>query len=111
MKRVIIESPFAPNDKHTTEEHIQYARECMRDSLLRGESPYASHLLYTQDGVLDDTKPAERKLGIEAGFMWRDVADLTVFYIDMGYSSGMQLGLQDCIDKGKTYEIRTIKGD
>lgn len=107
---VIIESPFAPSNTHTTAKHIEYARRCVRDSLLRGESPYASHLLYTQDGVLDDLDPQERKMGIDAGFNWRNVADLTVFYVDLGYSMGMRLGLQDCINKRKPYEIRRIYG-
>ncbi|AUR90681.1 hypothetical protein NVP1149O_27 [Vibrio phage 1.149.O._10N.286.55.A12] len=111
MKLVIIESPFAASETHTVEQHIEYARQCMRDSLMRGESPYASHLLYTQDGVLDDLSPSERKMGIEAGFKWRDVSELTVFYVDYGYSSGMQLGLQDCINKRKPYEIRKILGE
>lgn len=108
MKLVIIESPYAASETHTVEQHIEYAKKCMHDSLLRGEAPYASHLLYTQPNVLDDLKPEERKLGIEAGFAWRNVADVTVFYVDLGYSSGMQLGLQDCINKRKPYEIRKI---
>lgn len=73
---------------------------------MRGESPYASHLLYTQ--CLDDLKPDERKLGIEAGFMWRNVAEVTAFYVDLGYSNGMLMGLHDCINKRKPYEIRKI---
>lgn len=108
MKLVVIESPFAASETYTVEQHIEYARQCMRDSLMRGESPYASHLLYTQPNVLDDLKPDERKLGIEAGFMWRNAAELTVFYVDLGYSSGMLMGLQDCINKRKPYDIRKI---
>lgn len=108
MKRVIIESPFAASETRTVEQNIEYARACMQDSLLRGESPYASHLLYTQPGILDDLSPTERKLGIEAGFEWRDVSDLTVFYVDYGYSNGMLIGLQDCINKRKPYEVRRI---
>ena len=108
---VIIESPYAESETHTVEQHVQYARECMRDSLMRGESPYASHLLYTQEGVLDDLNPEERKLGIEAGFMWRNVADLTVFYVDLGYSMGMRFALQDCINNRKPYEVRYIRGE
>ena len=50
MKLVILESPFAGDVKRNT----AYARAALRDSLLRGEAPIASHLLYTQDGVLDD---------------------------------------------------------
>lgn len=49
MRRVILESPFAGH----VESNIEYARACIRDSLLRGEAPLASHLLYTQPGILD----------------------------------------------------------
>lgn len=65
MRRVIIESPYAGD----VELNAQYARECLRDSLTRGEAPIASHLLYTQPGVLDDAVPRERALGIEAGLV------------------------------------------
>jgi len=34
--------------------------------------------------------PAERKLGIDAGLAWRDVAEASVVYVDRGISSGMQ---------------------
>ena len=54
MERVIIESPFAGD----VDRNLRYARAAMRDCLLRGESPYASHLLYTQPGVLNDDIPA-----------------------------------------------------
>lgn len=109
---VIIESPYAASQGRTVEQNIDYAKACIRDSLMRGESPYASHLLYTQEGILDDLTPSERKIGIEAGFKWRDVSELTIFYIDHGYSDGMRLGLQDCISKNKPYEIRRLfKGE
>jgi len=58
---VIIESPYAGDQKLNTE----YARQCMRDCLNRGEAPFASHLLYTQ--VIDEKKTKERNLGIQAG--------------------------------------------
>lgn len=83
MKRVVIESPYAGN----IEENVKYARLCLLDSLKRGESPIASHLLYTQ--VLDDLKPKERIFGIDAGLAWLEVADLHVFYVDFGWSDGM----------------------
>lgn len=76
MKRVIIESPYAGD----IDRNLRYLRACMADCLRRGEAPFASHGLYTQPGVLDDDKPDERKLGIEAGFAWRDVAEMTVVY-------------------------------
>lgn len=82
---VIIESPYAGD----VERNLEYARRAVRDSLDRGESPIASHLLYTQDGILDDTIPEERALGIDAGLAWKRVADKHVFYVDLGYSPGM----------------------
>lgn len=88
MKRVIVESPFAGD----VERNLRYVRACMRDCLLRGEAPFASHALYTQLGVLDDTIPEQRKLGMDAGFAYRHVADVTAFYVDLGWSRGMRAG-------------------
>lgn len=86
---VIIESPYTGKDDEETERNIRYARACMKDSLLRGESPLASHLLYTQPGILNDKIPEERKLGIQAGLNWAYMSEMSVFYIDFGYSKGM----------------------
>lgn len=85
MRRVILESPYAGN----TEENVAYARACLKDSLSRGEAPIASHLLYTQPGVLDDSNGFERKVGIEAGHTWMGVAEALVVYQDRGVSPGM----------------------
>jgi hypothetical protein len=90
MKRVIIESPFAGD----VDRNRRYLRACMADSLARDEAPFASHGLYTQEGVLDDTVPAERKRGIEAGYAWWEGADLVAFYIDLGWSDGMRRALR-----------------
>ena len=87
MKRVIIESPYA-GDVQT---NIKYAQLCLKDSLQRGEAPFASHLLYTQ--VLDDTVKKERQLGISAGFKWFVKANLVAVYADLGISDGMNQGI------------------
>lgn len=84
-KLVIIESPYAGD----IEGNVEYARACMRDSLNRGEAPIASHLLYTQPGILRDEVPEERQWGIDAGLAWRRVAELAAFYIDRDWSGGM----------------------
>lgn len=89
---VIVESPYAASETHSVEQHIEYARACVRDSLSRGEAPIASHLLYTQPGILDDLIPDERQWGIDAGLAWRRVADFSVFYTDLGWSKGMLYG-------------------
>lgn len=85
MKLVVIESPYAGD----VEENLRYVRAAMADCLRRGEAPYASHALYTQPGVLDDDKPEERRLGIDAGFAWGRCAHIVAFYVDRGWSRGM----------------------
>lgn len=106
MKRVIIESPFAGD----TERNIAYARAAMKDCLQRGEAPYASHLLYTQDGVLDDTIPEERTLGMSAGFAWLERADMTVVYANFGISKGMREGIVRANALGIPVRYRRLKG-
>lgn len=104
MIPVIVESPYAGD----VERNERYARACMRDCLQRGEAPYASHLLYTQPGVLRDDVPDERKLGIYAGFAFRPLTAKSVFYTDLGFSVGMQYGLAHANDIGHPVEYRTL---
>ena len=105
LKRVILESPYA--GEHTGR-NIKYARECVKDSLLRNESPIASHLLYTQEGILDDNITTERDLRINAGLAWASVADLQVFYCDYGFSTGMEKALKYAKENDISYEIRNL---
>lgn len=109
MKRVIMESPYAGATPEIVERNIDYAREALRDSLLRGEAPIASHLLYTQRGVLDDRVPEERALGIGAGLAWGGVAEMTVVYADLGISPGMAIGMERAASEGRPVEIRKIR--
>ena len=104
MKKVIIESPYAGD----IERNIKYARVCLKDSLNRNEAPLASHLLYTQEGVLDDTVERERMQGINAGLAWIEFADIHVFYIDYGMSDGMKYALNYSTDKGVKTVFRKI---
>ncbi len=90
--RVILESPFAHEQQFAR--NIAYTRACLRDCLFKQEAPFASHLLYTQVGILDDLDPAERALGIEAGLNWGPAAERTVVYVDLGVSVGMIEGIE-----------------
>ncbi len=99
---VIIESPYAGN----VGANEAYARACLLDSLNRGEAPIVSHLLHTQ--VLDDMRPDERELGIEAGLAWYRVAEKCVVYTDRGISEGMQRGIDRARQHGVAVEYRTI---
>ena len=105
MRLVILESPFAGDEQA----NIDYARLCVRDSLMRGEAPIASHLLYTQPTILDDSVPEERQQGIDAGLAWGRVAGATVVYTDRGVSSGMRWGMGLAHQAGRPIEYRSIE--
>lgn len=104
MIRVIIESPFAGD----IDKNIEYARKCIKDCLLRNESPIASHLLYTQKGILNDEIQEERDLGINAGLEWYKVADKCIVYVDNGISSGMKSGILKAKEYNVLVEYRSI---
>lgn len=124
MRLVIIESPFAgkstlpgwyPGFAHRIAKAIdcrrnkRYARAAVRDSLRRGEAPIASHLLYTQPGILDDNIRVERQAGIDAGLAWRKVAEASVVYVDRGFSPGMKYGIALAQRAGIEVDYRSIE--
>jgi hypothetical protein len=102
MRVVIIESPYAGD----IERNITYARQCMLDCLMRGEAPFASHLLYTQ--CLNDNVPAERALGMAAGEAVMERADASVVYVNFGISEGMQAGIAAAVRFGLPIEYRRL---
>lgn len=120
MEFVVVESPFASGTitlpdglvyRTLEADNVAYARACLHDCIARrGEAPFASHLLYTQEGVLDDDVPEERELGIRAGFEIGSLARRRVFYVDRGFSSGMRYGLRHARDIGQECEVRRLGG-
>lgn len=105
---VQLESPFAHPNPDTRRTYAEYRAAAMRDCLLRGDAPFASHALYTADGVLDDDIPAERALGIEAGFAWMNHAEAAVVYVDHGISRGMSLGIERAKSLNVPVEFRIL---
>ena len=102
MKKVIIESPYAGD----VEENMKYLQRCIKDSLEYGEAPFASHLMYTE--ALDDTKPEDRNLGIQAGFNWGYAAHYIVVYGDLGISKGMEKAIKYYSQLGKEIRYRSL---
>lgn len=105
MVLTIIESPYAGD----IERNVRYARACLADSLKHGEAPIASHLLYTQPGVLDDAIADQRALGIAAGLAWARVAERHVFYTDLGWSHGMKAAW--CAGEWAKLRVRRLGGE
>lgn len=90
MKTVCIESPFRnplPEVPLIGELYRDYLHDCLRDSLSRGEAPFAGHAYLTQ--VLGDDDEAERRQGIDCHLAWLRAADEVIGYIDFGISPGM----------------------
>ena len=107
MKRVIIESPYAASKEHTCLLHCDYADMALRDSLIRGEAPLASHMLYAASGVLKD-EGSDRRKGMEAGWAWTPYADAVVVYTDFGVSPGMAEGIEVARKHGIPIEVRKL---
>ena len=104
FRLAILESPYAGD----VDANVAYARQCVRHCLERGDSPIASHLLFTQPGILDDGVPAERELGIDAGLAWGRAADVTVVYVDRGISRGMKEGIRRACREGRPVEFYLV---
>jgi hypothetical protein len=102
---VLIESPFAGD----VARNIRFARACMRDSLHRGEAPFAMHLLYTQEGILNDDIPEERSRGIAAGMAWGRNAQKTAVYTNLGISPGMEYGIRRAQEESRPVEYRVLE--
>lgn len=106
---VDIETPYSARTHSEVVKNIRYARACVRDSLLKGEIPFASHLFYTQTGILDDNLPNERKKGIKAGkALIERLNATTVVYTDLGTSKGMKLGINMAIKCGRRIKYRRL---
>jgi len=103
---IYIESPYAESESGSVEDHVEYAKLCMKDCLLREEHPFASHLLFPQ--VLDDLNAKERKAGMMAGKAWGTYADIVAVYTDQGVTTGMGWGIRNAENLGITIEYRTL---
>ena len=108
MKLVYVESPFKGENWELTARNVYYARLCVRDCLKRREAPYASHLFFTQAGILNDAIQEERDLGIAAGQAMGDKFDLRVVYEDFGISRGMQYGIERALKLNQPIEHRKL---
>lgn len=112
---VIVESPYSGD----IELNIYYARLCMLDSYKRNEAPFLGHLLYTQiskdmkDEFLHDEDEQKQLFGREHGllcnYVWREKAKKTIFYTDLGWSSGMKQALEECYFLIQPMEERKIE--
>lgn len=123
---VIVESPFAPDKEQEaarkcvgeTDESAYYWRQdqmaangkylkraCL-DCLSRHEVPYASHGFFPH--FLDETNPEQRELGLTAGYAMWTCTNKVVFYVDRGFSPGMQRAFERATAMGYVTEQRFL---
>lgn len=108
MKRVVIESPYKGRNLLERWRNKIYLNRCIKDSLDRGESPYASHAILTR--VLCESNNKERMHGIMAGYAWLPSAHIQAFYLDYGFSHGMVIAehKRNCYYPEIEFEKRNI---
>jgi hypothetical protein len=99
---VILESPFRGDAKTNTE----YVKLAIQDSVERGESPVAFHLLYSD--IYDINNPQHNAIVKKLKESWSLLSKKTVVYIDEGVSEGMLDGITDAAARGKEIEFRKI---
>lgn len=134
----IVESPYAPFSKNDPERaavelarNVAYVNACLADSFAKGETPFASHAIYTLPGVLNDKVPTERKKGMQAGFdiatalsiiAWGsdtcnpllteklpfEACFIRAFYVDRGWTSGMADGMLEAGMAGQAVVKREL---
>lgn len=117
IRITIVESPYSGD----VEANVAYAKRACDDCFEKNETPYASHLFFPQ--FLDDSDDDERELGIRAGYdialavfkaMKTDADDqpnvcLTIaFYVDNGWSQGMEAAVEFYSQAGIPIEIRRL---
>lgn len=113
--RVMLESPFnGPCEVHPKHNpgclrclYVRalceaYLRRAMVDSISRGESPYASHLLLPQ--VLDEDDPEQRAIGMECGHAWLWGSEYVVAYVDG--PGGVTPGMLERMNLARANSIR-----
>jgi hypothetical protein len=110
----VVESPYAGD----VEANLEYARAACLDCIRREENPFASHLFYPQ--FLHDDDPDERDLGIKSGYEWGIAAAFArkaplfpieikvAFYVDKGWSAGMEAALTHYTRNRLPCEIRRL---
>jgi len=105
---ICVESPCGSSDKDIFESNRLYLKRCMRYVFDKRCKPIASHALYAFSGMLDDSNPKDRALGIKAGLELNSLADEAWFFTDYGMSPGMKKALDHWISVGKDVRILSI---
>lgn len=111
---VMIESPYSGD----IDRNVRYLQLAMLETgVIYGQLAYASHSYMTQHPLhknyfVCDYNPKwdvlTRDQAIEMSQRMRHRCDQTIFYTDLGWSSGMKAALKYCRDHNLSYSERTL---
>lgn len=105
---IIIESPYIGKSTNELVRNRNYLKECILDSISRGEAPFAGHGFYTQ--YLNDRDPRSRALGMRLSRTFLYKAALVAVYLDYGWTPGMRVGVDLARRHAVPVEERRING-
>ena len=100
---VIVESPFASDMLG----NAGYAKRACSDCIKRGEIPFASHVFFPQ--FLDESSVDQRETGLTAGYAFWKYASYVVFYLDRGWSPGMERALERALERANELGISYLE--
>lgn len=111
---VMVESPYSGD----IDRNIRYLQLCHIDCALNhNEVPYSSHSYMTQHPraasmFVSDYDPKwdmlTREQAIESSHAIRRRCDVTLFYTNLGWSSGMKAALLHCVQHKLPYQERSV---
>ena len=96
---------LAPYDLENTT-HVVYMERVFKDSLERGEAPFAAHIFYSIYLDYDDIR--ERAIGSTFTTMWIKAADVVAVYTDYSRSVEMEIGVKEAVMYNKVVAFRSI---
>lgn len=108
MIRTIVESPYFAFSVEDRIVRLVYLRNCLADSIARGEAPFASHFIYPH--FLDDNDADDRLQGLMLGQVWASVAERVAVYVDLGISPGMRRGIKLAQRREIPRDYRSVRG-
>ncbi len=105
----IIESPYYSRTAKGLMRNQRYLHACIKDSIARGEVPFAAHGFFTH--YLNDRDPGSRATGFRLGRSFYFAAATCALYCDLGTSPGMLEGYTFASRLGLSLEERLIGMD
>lgn len=105
---VYIATPWRTAPGHGRAARLDYVRRAVQDSLARGESPVAPHMLF--HGLLDDDKADERAAGMDAGMAALWACERLAVYEDHDVTEGMEREIEAAREMGMPIDYRRIDG-